>query len=115
MQTVTKIQAARKLLNKTREKGCSVAFVPAMGALHQGHRSLIKTAQERCDVTVVSIFVNPTQFTSSVDYDTYPRDLASDQQSAKDAGVDILFTPSAREIYPAGCIHEIRIQGDLCR
>ncbi|HET9303869.1 MAG TPA: pantoate--beta-alanine ligase, partial [Propionibacteriaceae bacterium] len=79
-----------------------VAYVPTMGALHEGHRSLIKLAKSRGDVVVVSIFVNPLQFGPGEDYARYPRPLEDDLQVCQADGVDIVFVPSVPDLYPAG-------------
>src|SRR5919201_5912937 len=79
-----------------------VGLVPTMGAFHDGHVSLFRAARDECDVVVVSLFVNPAQFGPSEDLDRYPRDEERDARIAEEAGVDILFVPSAAEIYPAG-------------
>jgi pantoate--beta-alanine ligase len=81
-------------------KNKTVGFVPTMGALHQGHLSLVKASMERCDFTVVSIFVNPTQFNDPEDFKKYPRTKETDINLLSDAGVNILFVPSEKEIYP---------------
>lgn len=85
-----------------RAAGKSVSFVPTMGFLHDGHASLMREGRRRGDLLVVSIFVNPTQFGAGEDFEAYPRDLARDSAIALDNGVDVLFVPNAREMYPAG-------------
>ncbi len=90
------------LIQAWKEEGKKVAFVPTMGALHEGHLSLISLAKEKADYVVVSIFVNPTQFAPHEDFDAYPRDLTQDAQKLVTAGVDILYAPSEAEIYPNG-------------
>jgi pantoate--beta-alanine ligase len=88
-----------------------VAFVPTMGSLHDGHASLIQMAAETGMTPVVSIFVNPTQFNNPSDLLNYPRDLKSDRRIAKDAGCEVLFTPSVDEIYPAGDSTRVQVSG----
>lgn len=88
---------ARKL---RREQDKTIGFVPTMGALHEGHLSLIREARQMCDVVVVSIFVNPTQFGKNEDFDNYPRDLTADTGLLTDYNVDYIFAPPVEEIYP---------------
>jgi pantoate--beta-alanine ligase len=85
-----------------RENGLRVAFVPTMGYLHDGHASLMREGRRRGELLVASIFVNPAQFGAGEDFESYPRDLERDSALAAGAGVDIIFAPSAREMYPAG-------------
>jgi pantoate--beta-alanine ligase len=81
-------------------KNKTIGFVPTMGALHEGHLSLVKTAMEQCDFTVVSIFVNPTQFNDPKDFKNYPRTREADTNLLSDVGVNLVFIPSEKEIYP---------------
>lgn len=85
-----------------RREGVIIGFVPTMGALHDGHRALIRAARLQCDALVVSIFVNPTQFAPAEDFATYPRRIAQDRQLCRDEGVDVCFEPTAAGIYPKG-------------
>ena len=80
----------------------TLGLVPTMGALHAGHAALFEAARPECDVLVASLFVNPTQFSETGDLDAYPRDFAADEAAAKAGGVDVLFAPSADEMYPPG-------------
>ncbi len=102
MQIIENIQALRELRRKWQLKGDVIAFVPTMGNLHQGHLKLVKKAKANADIVVVSIFVNPLQFGPDEDLDAYPRTLAADSQALSDLGVDVLFTPSVKDIYPRG-------------
>ncbi|MCK4914131.1 MAG: pantoate--beta-alanine ligase [Planctomycetes bacterium] len=94
------IKSVRELVNAARNAGKRIGFVPTMGALHIGHISLIETAVKQCDFVVVSIFVNPTQFGIGEDFQKYPRPLETDLEICKKAGVDVVFAPSIKEMYP---------------
>ena len=109
---VRTIQDLRKRLAAWRKAGESVALVPTMGALHEGHLSLVTLAKSKADRLVVSIFVNPIQFGPREDFGTYPRDEAGDLKKLGDAGVDLVFAPEAAEMYPEGFKTLIKI-GDL--
>lgn len=97
-----RIQDIDKHIVALKKKGLSVGFIPTMGALHLGHISLIKRAQKSCDVTVCSIFVNPTQFNDKADFDKYPITIDRDIELLSDVGCNVLFLPSVEEIYPEG-------------
>ena len=87
---------------RLRREGVTIGFVPTMGALHDGHRSLIRAARLQCDALVVSIFVNPTQFSPTEDLSKYPRPIARDRTLCREEGVDVCFEPSASAMYPNG-------------
>lgn len=101
MQIISGVAEMQALAGETRRQGKRIALVPTMGFLHQGHLSLMREGRRRGDLLVVSIFVNPTQFGAGEDYESYPRDMERDQDVARQAGVDIIFAPTAREMYPA--------------
>lgn len=101
MQIISGIPEIRAALREVRHQG-SVGLVPTMGALHEGHLSLVRASHGRCGVTVASIFVNPTQFGPQEDFSRYPRTLDQDSRLLESEGVDIVFTPSVQTMYPAG-------------
>jgi pantoate--beta-alanine ligase len=102
MQVVKKIGELRNIIKQEKIKGNKIGFVPTMGYLHDGHLSLIKKSKEDNDVTVCSIFVNPTQFGPGEDLDKYPRDIERDMKLLKENKCDILFYPDVKEMYPNG-------------
>lgn len=102
MEILQTIQEVKAFVKAAKAAGKTVGLVPTMGYLHDGHKSLIVRSAAENDVTVVSVFVNPTQFGANEDLDTYPRDLARDAALAEAAGAAVLFTPSAEEMYPDG-------------
>jgi len=100
MKTITAVDDLRGKLKKERQMGKIIGLVPTMGYFHQGHLELMRRAREDCDVVVVSLYVNPTQFAPSEDLESYPRNFERDKKLAKSAGVDFLFYPSDEEMYP---------------
>jgi pantoate--beta-alanine ligase len=99
---------ARKL---RREQDKTIGLVPTMGALHEGHLSLVREARQMCDVVVVTIFVNPMQFGRNEDFDKYPRDLTGDAALLTDYNVDYIFAPTAEDIYPPGFSSYVYVEG----
>jgi pantoate--beta-alanine ligase len=99
---VRTVAEAREHLREPRRRGERIGLVPTMGALHAGHRSLLDAARGSCDVVVMSLFVNPSQFDAADDLARYPRDEAADAAAAEEAGVDLLFAPAPAELYPPG-------------
>jgi pantoate--beta-alanine ligase len=107
MQHVTTIAELRAALARERHQARRIALVPTMGALHEGHLSLVDDARSRADVVVMSLFVNPLQFRPGEDFEQYPRHLEADRALAEARGVDVLFIPTVDEMYRAG--GELRI------
>jgi pantoate--beta-alanine ligase len=102
VERVVSIEEVRGALARPRLEGRTIGFVPTMGALHEGHLSLVRASRRHADVTVVSIFVNPTQFGPNEDFDAYPRDLDGDAALLAAEGTDVLFTPTVEIMYPPG-------------
>jgi len=102
MKTIDSISRMSTFVKMMKKEGKSIGFVPTMGYLHEGHTSLVKAARKHTDVVVMSIFINPLQFGSKEDFEKYPRDLRHDEELAREAGVDVIFYPSLKDMYPDG-------------
>jgi pantoate--beta-alanine ligase len=111
MRTIRSVAALRAALASARAEQRTIGLVPTMGALHEGHRSLLRRAREDCDVIVMSLFVNPAQFAPGEDLTAYPRDEARDAALAAEIGVDVLFAPGAEEVYPDGFATTVFVSG----
>lgn len=111
MEQLREPDAVRRRVERARCDGRVVGLVPTMGALHDGHLSLVRAARAACDVVVVSVFVNPLQFGPGEDYARYPRDLDADAARLADAGADVLFAPDAAAFTPAGATTTVSVGG----
>jgi pantoate--beta-alanine ligase len=111
MEIITKSARMRVVSSKLWAEERPIGFVPTMGALHEGHLSMVREARRMADAVIVSIFVNPTQFGSEKEFDQYPRDLARDADMLAPLDVDYIFAPSAEEMYPKGFATYIEVEG----
>jgi pantoate--beta-alanine ligase len=113
METISNINDMQSRCLGARAAGQTIAFVPTMGFLHEGHMSLLRAGRSRGDLLVLSIFVNPTQFGQGEDLDSYPRDFERDEALARECGVDLIFYPHADMIYPDGYATYVSVDGPL--
>lgn len=113
MKIFSEISQIRATLEAKRQAGKLIGFVPTMGYFHQGHLSLMHAARRECDIVVISIFVNPTQFGPGEDFASYPRDIERDKKLAEAVGVDYAFVPSVEQIYPDGYSTYVNVEGSL--
>lgn len=111
MKVIKKIEYVRREIKEAKGKRKIVGFVPTMGALHDGHLSLVKISKSQCDFTVVSIFVNPIQFNDPADYQRYPRDIKRDIELLKREKIDVVFVPSIEEMYKEKIKTYIEVKG----
>ncbi|HET6511997.1 MAG TPA: pantoate--beta-alanine ligase [Candidatus Kapabacteria bacterium] len=111
MRTITTIKEMRAAIAALRGAEKTIGFVPTMGALHDGHLSLVDLSKKNTDATVVSIFVNPTQFAPGEDFEKYPRNVEDDARMLIDKDVEFLFLPTAKEIYPEGASTSVHVSG----
>ena len=117
MEICSTIDAVRKQVKEWKREGLTIGFVPTMGYLHEGHRSLMEAARKENDKVVVSIFVNPMQFGPTEDLESYPRDLQKDATLCEGVGVDLIFHPEPEEMYPEGFCSYVDMNGlttELC-
>jgi pantoate--beta-alanine ligase len=111
MKTLRTVGELRRALEPHRRAGRRIGLVPTMGALHEGHLSLVRRAREQCDQVVLSLFVNPAQFDERSDLERYPREQGRDARLAAETGVDLLFAPTGEEVYPAGFATSVEVLG----
>ena len=111
MEIITKAARMRVVSGKLWEESSSIGFVPTMGALHEGHLSMVRDASRMADTVVVSIFVDPAQFRSEKEFEQFPRDLARDADQLAPIGVDYIFAPSYEEMYPPGFATHVEVEG----
>ncbi len=111
METIHTLEWMKQVARQARAEGHPLGFVPTMGALHEGHLSLVRAAQQHCSPVVVSIFVNPTQFGPTEDLEKYPRQMDADRAALEELGVDYLFAPTAKEMYPSSFGTYVSVEG----
>lgn len=105
----------RELVANFKKENKSIGLVPTMGALHEGHASLINASAKENDITIVSVFVNPTQFGPNEDYEAYPRTLENDCIVAQNAGADVVFAPKNKDLYPNEDMTWVEVTGDITK
>ena len=110
MRVIRSVRSIQQFIKKAKLAGKAVGFVPTMGALHDGHRSLLRRCRRENDIVVLSVFVNPKQFGPKEDFTKYPRRERADKKLAKEEKVDIMFVPSAKEMYPEGYLTYIEVE-----
>jgi len=111
LSPVTSVSALRTRVKTWRSDGLSIGFVPTMGALHEGHLSLVRLAKAQCDKVIASVFVNPAQFAPGEDYQAYPRTFLEDAEKLQNEACDMIYAPEASIMYPDGFVSEVRVGG----
>ena len=110
MRIIKSVKEMKAFSEEHKKNGKIIGFVPTMGYLHQGHMSLVEKARKECDIVVVSIYVNPTQFGPNEDLEKYPRNFEEDSKLCEETGTDVIFYPSNREMYPEGYLTFIEVK-----
>ncbi len=113
MEILNTIKEIRAYVSKQKKLGKTIALVPTMGALHEGHLTLMRAARKKCDIVIASVFVNPTQFGPNEDYDAYPRQFDLDCARLESVAVDAVFHPQPAEMYPKGYCTYVNVEGDI--
>jgi pantoate--beta-alanine ligase len=113
MKILTTIKDIKAYAAACKAQGKTIGLVPTMGALHEGHLTLMRAAREKCDIVIASVFVNPTQFGPNEDYDAYPRQFAADCEKLESVNIDAVFHPEPAEMYPEGYCTFVNVDGDI--
>ena len=113
MKILTTIKDIKAYAAACKTQGKTIGLVPTMGALHEGHLTLMRAAKEKCDIVIASVFVNPTQFGPNEDYDAYPRQFAADCEKLESVNIDAVFHPEPAEMYPEGYCTFVNVDGDI--
>ena len=113
IKVLTTVAEVKSFVRAVKKAGKTIGLVPTMGALHEGHLTLMRHAKKNADVVIASVFVNPTQFGPNEDFDAYPREFSRDCEKLDSVGVDAVFHPSAGEMYPKGYTAYVTVDGDI--